>query len=207
MGRTSARARERAASGPDRLATLVAAWWETVLAGEADEPHPVHGERLVARVNGGTLKLSGEVDSGRDRDELVRQARGMVGRGIDEVDSTGLVVAAGNEERGVLDQVILAAFPNRKTAELALNFVLERGRVAPKRHEIVAPAGAASGSARTVGGVVPDAFTADVRKQVDKGRAVLAIQVDETEAFRVRGLIEEDTRSLWTVAIPPQVAG
>ena len=206
MGRTSARGRKRASSGPDRLATLVAAWWETVLAGEADEPHPVHGERLVVRVAGGMLKLSGELDSRRDRDELVRQARGMVGRGIDEVDSTGLVVAAGMEERGVLDQVILAAFPNRKTAELALKFVLERGRVAPKRHAILAAADAMSGSARAVRGAVPDEFTADVRKQLDKGRAVLVIQVDETEAFRVRGLIEEDTRSLWTVAIPPQVA-
>jgi hypothetical protein len=33
----------------------------------------------------------------------------------------------------------------------------------------------------------------------------LILTIDETEAFRVRELLEEDTRSEWTIATPPQL--
>jgi hypothetical protein len=35
---------------------------------------------------------------------------------------------------------------------------------------------------------------------------VLVMRVDETDAFTVRGLIEEETRCHWTLATPPEVA-
>ena len=201
MTRTVARAQEKPAPAPDGLATLVEAWWTAVLTGEAEEPHPVHGDRLVVRLDGTTLKLSGEVQTARDRDELVEQARAHVGRGIDEVDSSALGVVATKEKAGVLEQVLVAAFPNRKTAELALKFVLERSSALPRQKEILT-----SSDRRPRLKAVPDGFESEVRTQLDKGRAVLVLRVDETEAFRVRGLLEEDTRSLWTVAAPPQVA-
>jgi hypothetical protein len=201
MTRTVSRAQKKPAPAPDGLATLVEAWWTAVLTGEAEEPHPVHGDRLVVRLDGTTLKLSGEVQTVRDRDELVEQARAHVGRGIDDVDSSALGVVATKEKAGVLEQVLVAAFPNRKTAELALKFVLERSRALPRQKEILT-----SGDRRPRLKAVPDGFESEVRTQLDKGRAVLVLRVDETEAFRVRGLLEEDTRSLWTVAAPPQVA-
>jgi hypothetical protein len=46
----------------------------------------------------------------------------------------------------------------------------------------------------------------DVRKAFDSGRAVLVLRVDETSAFRVRELLAQETRSLWTVATPPTPA-
>lgn len=201
MRRTVARARRKPAPAPDGIATLVEAWWTAVLTGEADEAHPVHGDRLVVRLDGGTLKLSGEVQTPHDRDELIKQARARVGRGIDEVDSSSLDVVATKDKAGVLEQALVAAFPNRKTAELALKFVLERSRARPRQKEILT-----SSDRRPRLKAVPEGFESEVRAQLDKGRAVLVLRVDETEAFRVRGLLEEDTRSLWTVAAPPQVA-
>lgn len=201
MTRKAARARKKPAPEPDSIATLVKAWWTTVLAGEADEPHPIHGDGLVVRLVGATLKLSGEVQTARDRDELIKQARAQVGRGINEVDSSALGVVAAKEKAGVLEQVLVAAFPNGETAELALKFVLERSRTLPKQKEILI-----SGDPASRLKAVPEGFEADVRAHLDKGRAVLVLRVDETEAYRVRGLLEEDTRSLWTVAVPPQVA-
>jgi hypothetical protein len=44
------------------------------------------------------------------------------------------------------------------------------------------------------------------RKALDPGQALLLLTVDETEVFRVRELLEEDTRSEWTVASPPQLS-
>ncbi|HSP10308.1 MAG TPA: hypothetical protein VLU92_12020 [Candidatus Dormibacteraeota bacterium] len=201
MPQTKSRARKKPALEPDSIATLVMAWWTTVLAGEANEPHPIHRDGLVVRLDGGTLKLSGEVQTTRDRDELIKQARAQVGRGINEVDSSGLGVMAAKEKAGVLEQVLVAAFPNHATAELALKFVLERSRTVPKQQEVISSGESASGLK-----VVPEGFEAEVRAHLDKGRAVLVLRVDETEAYRVRGLLEEDTRSVWTVAAPPQVA-
>ena len=171
-----------------------------MLAGEADEPHPIHGDRLIVRLDDGTLKVSGEVQTSRDRDELLKQARARVGRGINEVDSSALGVVGAKEKAGVLEQVLVAAFPNQETAELALKFVLERSRTAPRQKVILTSSGR-----RPRLKSIPEGFDADVRTYLDKGRAVLVLRVDETEAYRVRGLLEEDTRSLWTVAAPPQV--
>jgi len=50
------------------------------------------------------------------------------------------------------------------------------------------------------------AFARAARKALDSGQALLILTVDETEAFRVRELLEEDTRSEWTVAAPPHLS-
>lgn len=195
----AARAQKDPAPAPDSLDALVAAWWETVVAGAADEHHPIHGEQLAVRLDGDELTLSGEVETKRDRDELVRQARKRIGHGFSKVDASALKVARRIERHGLLDQTVIAAFPNRETASLALKFVLERSRIEPKRHQILSPGDKVSPRS------VPSDFEEDVNRHLANGRSVLILQVDETEVFRVRGLLEEDTRSQWTVAAPPGV--
>lgn len=199
MREVAGRAQREPAPMPDSLAALVAAWWETVVAGEADEPHPIHGEQLLVRLRGDKLTLAGELDSWADRDELVGQARDRIGRGFSQIDAGRLKVARRKEKSGVLDQTVIAAFPNRETAALALKFVLERSRIKPKREAILAPGD--SLSARAIRG-----FEEDIRHHLEKDRIVLVLEVDETAVFRVRALLEEDTRSVWTIATPPRVA-
>ena len=46
-------------------------------------------------------------------------------------------------------------------------------------------------------------FAADVRTALEAGNGVLIIRVDEADAFEARELLDEDTRSLWTMATPP----
>jgi hypothetical protein len=41
---------------------------------------------------------------------------------------------------------------------------------------------------------------------LDEGRTLLVYTVDETAAFAARQLVEEETRSLSTFALPPQPA-
>jgi hypothetical protein len=178
---------------------LVNAWWASVLAGDLYQPHPVYGA-LKAHLYGGRLRLSGELETGADRNELVRQARGRIGHGIDRVDVSQLTVASSKEKPGILSQTVISAFPNREAAEFARAFVLKHSRVAPLQDQIVD-----SSNADRLRTLLPEEFIGDTGKALDAGGSLLVVRVDETAAFRVRELLEEETRSEWTIAVPPQL--
>ena len=179
----------------------VAAWWDAVLAGEVGEAHPILGDRISVRVAGGRLLVSGELDRPEDRRRLVKEARAHIGRGIRTVDASRLRVAERSEKPGVLDQTLVAAFPNRATAELARKLVLEHGRADARDEAIVDRAGSARLRA-----LLPAGFVGDAQKRLERGEALVVLRVDETDAFRVRALLEEETRSTWTIATPPEPA-
>jgi hypothetical protein len=178
-----------------------AAWWDAVLAGETDEPHPILGEQVSVRLDRGRLELRGVLERREDRDQLVRQARSRVGRGVREVDVSHLVLAPRLERPGLLDQTIIASFPDRDAAKLASKLVVEHGRVALKHEAIINQA-----NAEKLRKLLPDEYIDDVKRRIDRGEAVLVMRVDETAAFTVRGLLEEETRCDWSLAIPPEVA-
>jgi hypothetical protein len=178
---------------------LVDAWWASVLAGDVYDPHPIHRDVKV-HLHGGTLHLSGELDSTRDRDELVSQARQRIGHGIDRVDVSSLKVASRQEKPGILEQTLISAFPGRAAAEYARDFVLEHSRVVPKQSEILE-----TGNGQKLRTLLPEDFARDALKAIEDGRSLLILRVDETEAFKVRELLDEDTRSEWTVALPPRL--
>jgi hypothetical protein len=167
------------------------------MAGASDRPHPDFGERFRAKLRGGVLHLSGEVSSQRERRALIKEAAHFVGRGVDDVEAGRLRVSRRDEGPGLHEQRIIAAFGNRKLAEFARAFLGEHGHVEPKELEIIDPEHA--DRARLAGDFEPE-----VRRALDAGQAVLLLRVDETDAFELRELLEEETRSLWTIAMPPQ---
>jgi hypothetical protein len=180
---------------------VVDAWWASVLAGNVYEPHPVHGPSVKVHLDGNRMRLSGELESDADRQELIRQARERIGHGIDSVDTSDLTVAKGDERPGILDQTLVSAFPNRDAAEYARAFVIEHSRVVPKQHEIVD-----SEHRDEIPDLMPEEIISGAHKALEKGKALLILRVDETQAFRVRELLEEDTRSEWTIAAPPTLS-
>src|SRR6266850_292571 len=189
----------KGASRGDASASLVDAWWATVLAGDVSQPHPIFGAVKV-HLHGGLLRLSGELESDADRNELVRQARQRIRHGIDSVDVSGLTTASRPENHGILEQTLISAFPSRDAAQFARDFVIRHSRVVPTQNEIVD-----RNHSDRLRALIPDDFGRDARKALDGGHALLSLKVDETDAFRVRELLEEDTRSEWTMAAPPQV--
>jgi hypothetical protein len=202
MSRTTQNADRAGRKSPEpagAAAALVEAWWATVLAGDVYEPHPVYGS-LKAHLDGGRLRLSGELETEADRNELVRQARERIGHGVDRVDLAGLTVATNQEEPGILSQTLISAFLNREAAEYARAFVLKHSRVAPLQDEVVD-----SADADRLRALLPEEFVEEAAKALESGRALLILRLDETAAFRVRELLEEDTRSEWTIAVPPQL--
>jgi hypothetical protein len=50
------------------------------------------------------------------------------------------------------------------------------------------------------------AFAGQAEKRVARGESILVIRVDEVDAFTVRALLDEGTRSTWSVAAPPELA-
>ncbi len=198
MRRLTIRAKQDSAAPPrgNRNASLVDAWWASVLAGDVYNSHPIHRDVKV-RLHGGRLRLSGELESIEDRDELVGQARERIGHGIDQVDVSSLKVVSREEKPGILEQTLISAFPGREAAEYAREFVLKHSRVVPRQSDIVD-----AGRGEMLHRLLPDDFARDTGKALDSGHALLVLRVDETEAFKVRELLDEDTRSEWTVAMP-----
>ena len=171
-----------------------------MLAGDVSEPHPIFGDVKV-QLHGSRLRLSGELESDAERTALVDQARQRIGHGIDGVDVSGLKVKSRKEKAGILEQTLGSAFPSRDAAEFARDFVIKHSRVVPKHSEIVD-----GNHPDILRKHVPADFARAARRALDSGQALLILTVDETEAFRVRELLEEDTRSEWTVAAPPQLS-
>ena len=180
--------------------TRLDAWWDDVLAGETDEPHPIHGDRIAVRLDGERLVLSGTLDTQEERDAVVRQARARIGRGFGQVDHSRLAVVDRHEKKGLLEQTLVAAYPDRSTAELARKFVLEHSQVKPRQDAIIDRAGHPRLREMLAGD-----YAGDARARLAGGDALLILTVDETAAFKVRQLLEEETRSTWTVAVPPRV--
>jgi hypothetical protein len=169
------------------------------MAGAADRPHPAFGERIRAKLRDGVLRLSGEVASRQDRQAVIQEAAQFVGNGVDDVDAQRLRVARRDDQPGLLEQRIIATFANQKLAEFARAFLSEHGHLDPRSVEIVDPDH--SDRAPLAG-----EFEPEVRNALDAGRSVLILRADETEAFELRELLDEETRSLWTVAMPPEPA-
>jgi hypothetical protein len=150
-------------------------------------------------VRRGVLQLSGEVASNQERQRVIAEARRYVRRGIDDVDARRLRVAGRDEKAGILDQRLISAFPNREIAAYALTYVLEHSRVKPKETAIVD-----SAEGQELGRL--GEFARDAKRALDAGNVILILRVDETEAFEVRELLDEETGSLWTITMPPEPA-
>jgi hypothetical protein len=180
-------------------AARVDAWWASVLAGDVSEPHPVY-VGLTAHIDAGRLRLAGELDSENQRDQLVRQASERIGRGIERLDLSRLTVAGKKERPGILHQTLMSAFPSLAASEFGRAFVLKHSRVPPLHAEVVD-----SEHADRLAALLPDEFIRDAGKALNKGGALLIVRVDETTAFRMRELLEQETRSDWTIAVPPQL--
>jgi hypothetical protein len=187
----------KAARANDPVADRINAWWIGVIVGHPAESHPIYGDALKVKLRHGVLHLSGEVASRQEWQSAVGEARRYVRRGVDDVNATRLRVARRDEQVGILDQRLIAAFPNREIAEYALAYVLEHSRVEPKRTSIVD-----SAQDQSLGQLGD--FASDAQAAHEAGNSILVLCVDETEAFEVHELLDEETGSLWTIALPPE---
>ena len=128
-----------------------------------------------------------------------RKEKQRAGRGLDDVDASRLRVKRRDDARGILDQTLVAAFANPELAEHALDFIREHSRVELKESAVVK-------SDRDPMLDRIGEFAADARKALALGNGILTLRVDEADAFEARELLDEDTRSRWTMTMPPRPA-
>lgn len=181
------------------MADQVSDWWTRVLVGQTEVPHPVYGDAFDLKLHAGVLHVMGELVSDLERQNFIREARSYIGRGLDDVDIRRLVVKRRHGTPGILDQTLIAAFPNQALAEHALKFVREQSRVKLKEAEVVDAV--KDGVLDRLGD-----FALTVREALAKGKGIVLVRVDEPDAFEARELLDEDTRSQWTLAMPPAPA-
>jgi hypothetical protein len=186
--------------GSQELDPHIQAWWDAVLADEEGARHPILSDDVKVRLEGDRLILSGELDTAEQRDDLVAQAHARTGQGFSQVEQSRLKVAERREKPGLLEQTLIAAFRHRATAVLARNLVCEQSG-----HAITVDAIVDHSNRGKLKDLLPADYIADAERRLDRDEALLIIRVDETSAFKVRALVEEETRSKWAVATPPEL--
>ena len=193
-----AEGREIEPSGHDLLAEQVRAWWTAALMGNALSPHPVHGEALSVHFDDDTLVLSGYVTTEAELAALHDELNIARERGISDV-RVDVEIREPPGEQGLLAQTLIAIFANEALAQFALAYVEALGRFAHEAAELILP----GAEARTRIAALDEPYADLVRRHLDKGRAAVLVTVDETEAFHARELLDEGTRSLEVVVLPP----
>lgn len=181
------------------------AWWISVFAGQVDHSHPIHGTDVTARIEGDTLILAGQVPTKGDLHEIEREARHLRGQGIRHIRTELRVVPETTEEKGMLVQTLMGIFETAEQARFAAGYLEGHAHVQPDLMRVIAPDDPAGGMTLPRA-LLPEAFWEDAEQALAAGRALLIVTVDETEAFKARELIEEETRSLRTVILPPEPA-
>lgn len=178
----------------DVLGARTTAWWVGLLAGQMDQPHPVHGEDVRATVKDGVLTLKGTLPSQAELDRFLAEAEGFKGRGVTDVKSE-LAVAEAQDEPGVLVQTLIAVFGAPEEANFAAHYL--EGHMPDQPSIVQIEPGQAVPE-------LPHGFREQADSALREGKTLLLVTVDETAAFSARQMLEEDLRSLWMVAIPPQ---
>ena len=191
------------AESQEILQTRVQAWWLSVLAGQASDAHPVQGTRLKARLEGDTLVLSGTVPSEADREEVEAEVEHLRGHGVSEVRNELNVVPENTDEPGLLVQTLMATFETAEQAGFAEGYLEGHAHIRPGLMKGIAP-GEGEAGREAVHAMLPEAYWQDAEQALAAGRALLVATVDETEAFRTRELLDEETQSLETIATPPE---
>ncbi len=189
----------------DMLPDSTRAWWTSVLAGQADTSHPVHGANLKTRLEAETLIVSGTVPTEQDRNEIAAETEHLKGHGISTVRNELEVLPEVTDEAGLLTQTLVGIFENAELADFAKGYLEGHAHVRQQLMKLIAPDDGADGRTE-LHVLLPEAFWEDADKALDEGHALLIVTVDETEAFKARELLDEDTRSLQTLVLPPEPA-
>lgn len=202
---SAGRARQGEQESTEVLRDRVRAWWVSVLAGQIEGAHPVQGTHVSATLDGKTLVIGGTVPSEADRTEIEQEVEHLRGNGFDDVRNELEVVPENTAEQGLLVQTLMSVFDNDEQAGFAEGYLEGHAHVKPEAMKVVAPASEDSGR-EAVRAVLPQPYWEDAEKALDAGRSLLIVTVDETEVFKARELLDEETRSLETIVMPPEPA-
>jgi hypothetical protein len=184
----------------------VGAWWASLIAGQVEQSHPIHGSKISAKVEGDTLVVRGKLPSEDDLAELRAELEHIAGHGVAHVRIEVTVDQAGTQQRGLLRQTLIGVFETAELAGFAAGYLEGHAQVPREAMLLVEADSDDAPKDRAALDDLGPPFTDQARALLDNGRSLLIVSVDEVDAFRVRELLDEETRSLETLVLPPQTA-
>jgi hypothetical protein len=191
-------------SSRETLHDRARAWWSTVLVGQLNGSHPIHGTAINAALQGETLVITGAVPTAQDRRDIEAEVAHLQGKGFTTLQNDLVVSDATADHAGLLTQTLFAVFESAEAAAFAQSYLIEHVQVHPE--QLIVFAASAPDAAQRIAEYLPEASREDGQRALDAGRSLLIVTVDETEAFKTRELLDEETRSLQTVVLPPAAA-
>lgn len=180
-------------------------WWASVLAGQIEGGHPIHGTALQTKLEGDTLVVSGVVATERDRSDLDDEVQRLVGHGVAAVQNEVTVNQDVAEQPGLLIQRLMATYPNADAAQVAERTVHEHVHIHPHSLEVITPDDIEQATA-AMQRALTEPYWEDGTDALEAGRSLIIMVVDEVEAFKAREVLDEETRSLETIVLPPEAA-
>lgn len=184
------------------LADRVRAWWMSAIIGQANGSHPVRGTDIAARVEDGALIISGHVSSDAERREVEAEVEHLKGEAFSRVQNELQIDEHTSEEQGLLSQTIMAVFETEEQAGFAEGFLETHAGVHHQRMQVIGPS--TPDGAERLRSMLPKDHREDATGAIEAGRVLLLATVDETEAFQAREILDEETQSLETIALPPR---
>lgn len=186
----------------------VMSWWIDLLEGEAEGSHPLFGNALQASLEGQTLVVGGALPSEAGRRDLERELRLVTERRGVAVRNETSVAPEGAEASGLLEQTLVAVYEQELHARLAIDQVQSNPLLGRVRIQMLQPNGdrPADGVAASAQRHDASTYQDEVRQALEDGQAVVVATADETAAFALRQLLDEETRSLHVLVMPPVVS-
>jgi hypothetical protein len=152
-----------------------------------------------------TLVITGMVPSEADFEEIAREIEHLKRHGIAAVRDELRVVSGEREAHGLLAQTLIGAFETQEQAGFAEGYLAGHTYFKPRWMKVIAPNGA-DDPLVTLHALLPEAYWKDAERLIGAGKTLLLATVDEVDAFAARELLDEKTRSLETLVLPPEPA-
>lgn len=186
----------------------IRSWWIDLLEGEEEGSHPLFGNILQAQLKDQTLVVSGALPSEAARRNLERELHLIVEKRGVAVRNDTTVAPEGAERPAILEQTLIAIFEQELHAKLAIEQVEGNPLLRSVCLRLLA-----ADSANRIGEEdavarehIAATYQGELRRAIAAGHAILIATADETDAFALRELLDEDTRSLQVLVMPPILA-
>ena len=176
----------------------IEAWWLSVLEGGVIQAHPIY-VGLRAHVANGVLVITGTVPTTEARGEVVQVARRVCATAVRDIQDKITVRPDDDGQAGLLMQTVIAIFSDGSQADFAMQYIEGRPDVMAESLQLIVQSDANVSWEQAV----PEEYRHTVGKALAAGHAVVVSTVDETRAFRLRELLEEETKSIETLVSPP----
>jgi BON domain-containing protein len=159
-------------------------WWTKALLGEQLSAHPVMGCRINVAVDGSAIRLTGEVETAEEAQQIVREAQSL---GMVETVVNDLTIVPDSQPYHF--QTVIAVFPDEERAQVACNAAPSwrlRGQEEDHARTLASRDEARNWLQRRAAAAgVPEDRISRYIHAIERGKTLFADRVPEADALRL----------------------